>query len=221
MTTSINRRTAMLALASTGAIASTSAATLVDVNAAEAAAWESALRDYTEAKAAYDAYQPTCDRAYQVWSASRPSMDTIHWQAFTFRDRDHVARTMDLKKEWTRYLDGYGKWWFSPHPELPKVRFRAALDSVAAFRKAEHEHNISSGMAEADATTERLDDVVSKAEDALLAMPAPHGQALHWKLDFLFGADSRDGEGFGSAWCAKRLDALLADANRLLVTGRA
>jgi hypothetical protein len=58
MTTSITRRTAMLAIASTGAIASASAAALVDVKAAKAAAWDSALREYQDAKAACVAHDP-------------------------------------------------------------------------------------------------------------------------------------------------------------------
>ena len=215
MTTSINRRTAMLALASTGAIASASAAALVDVNAAEAAAWDSALREYNEAKAACAAFSPVWDRTYESWLPNRPSLDMIDWREFAFKDRDHVARVLDLDKEWARYLDGYGKWWFALDPEPCKARFRAALDSIVAFRKAEAQHNANSGMDAANERSERLTDEFCAAEDVLLAMPAPHGTALLWKLDCLFGPDSRDAKGYGAGWSPGRLDSILADAQRL------
>jgi hypothetical protein len=211
---SISRRTAMLA------IGSTSAAALVDVKAAEAAAWDSALTEYQQAKAACEAFSPTWDRAYHAWSTSRPSMDGIHWREFSFRDRLHLARIMDLDKEWARYLDGEGKWWFAPDPEPCKARYRAVLDSVAEFRKAESDHSATTGMTAADEHNERLSEAFSQAEEALVTTPAPHTAALLWKLEHLFGADARCPEEEAPCWCARWTEAFLSDARRLLSNGR-
>ncbi|HEX8443030.1 MAG TPA: hypothetical protein VF631_05220 [Allosphingosinicella sp.] len=220
MTNSINRRTAMLAIASTGAIATTSAAAMVDVNAAEAAAWEAALAEHDAALAAKNAFEPTYDRIEAADEAGRPSMDVIPWNEFTFEDRHHVARIMDIEKRWSLFLEGEGKWWWAPGREdARKAQFRAALDTIRDFRRQEAEHHERSGMNAASTSYDALWDRLGAAENALLDLPAPHGPALLWKLEHLF-ADDR-GDGFCASYSAELMDKVLADARRLLSHGRA
>ena len=69
-----------------------------------------------------------------------------------------------------------------------------------------------------------IDDVAERECDAaarLVKMPAPDGEALLWKLEHLFGEVERDDGGYGASYCGEWMDAIMSDARRLLITGRA
>jgi hypothetical protein len=66
-----------------------------------------------------------------------------------------------------------------------------------------------------------LCDTVSAADDAVLTTAAPDQAALLWKLERLFGPQAREDGDSCDMWCGEWIDALMADARRLLVNGRA
>ena len=175
--------------------------------------WEAAMRAYELAKAEDAAFQPAYERVHAAWEAGRPSMDGISFKEFPYRQRDHVARTMKLDAEWRCFLAGEGEWWFSADPESRKAEFRAALDTVQAFRDAEAKHDRESGMDAAEERWEALGDRVADATWALMAIPAPDLAALRWKLDYLMQIDGSDST---SCWSAASVAQTRADIGRLL-----
>ena len=183
MQTTTSRRALLKAAPMIAATAAMPAMALTIPTSGDRSAWEAALRTMEQARADDAAFTPIHTRISKAWEASRPSMDGIDWTEFPFTNRDHVARTLDLNKAWHDFLASEGKTWFSRQPEVCKARYRAALDSVRAFRDAEARHDRESGMEEADERWEELGKRVNEAESALMHMPAPDLAALRWKLD--------------------------------------
>jgi hypothetical protein len=211
----VTSRRALLKAAPVTAL--TIAAPLTALNAVsptDATEWDAAMRTYEDAVAEDAAYDPIYWAIHRSWEAGRPSMDGIHWKEFPFFDRKHIARTIDLEGMWRGFLADEGKSWWSPKPESRKAQFRAALDSVQAFRDAEAAHRRDSGMDEADQRWEELAERVNEAQWALMALPAPHGAALLWKLNVLLAVDEETVGGVG--WDRGPAEQALADMSRLL-----
>ena len=177
-------------------------------------AWNAALATFTKANAASDAFDPHYWRTYEAFKAGLPGMDGIDWGAFPFPDKNHIARIIDLDTAWRNYLAGEGKWWFSPNPEQRKAKYRAALDSVRAFRDAEAKHERDSGFAAADDRYNELTERITDAAATLMAMPAPDLAALRWKLDYL----TNGGNEF-QIWSMDFAAQAFADIARLLPEG--
>jgi len=57
-------------------------------------------------------------------------------------------------------------------------------------------------------------DIENVAWRKLMAVPAPHAKALHWKLDYLFG-NHADEDGYCASWRADIVAFVVADAERL------
>lgn len=206
-----------------GAVASLSVSTLpiaVATAVTDRRAWNNAIRAKERALEAWEAFGPEYDRVHKAWLANRPSMDGIQWSAF-FPEHHHpggkenIARNLDLQARWEQFLEGQGKWWFSQTPDKTKSEFRAALDGVQAFRDAEEQHEIESGMKAADEEYNRLSEADSKALDKVMRMPAPDLAALRWKLDYL----TTDGESW-DGWSESFTRQTYADIARLLPQGR-
>lgn len=90
---------------------------------------------------------------------------------------------------------------------------------AAAVRDAWLAHREVSDRLGFDATGEesdRLCDAQCAVEGSLIEMRAPDRSALLWKLERLFGPEAWDGDDFAPAWCAKRMNAVMEDARRLL-----
>jgi hypothetical protein len=178
--------------------------------------WDAAMRAYQLAKAEDEAFDPTYWPIHNAWEAGRPSMNAIDWKRLNPvpGNKEHIARIADLGKLWHRYLDGEGKWWWAGDPEKSKAEFRAALDSVQAFRDAEERHDRESGLDEANERYEDLGERVNLAQEALMGMAAPDLAALRWKLDQL-----HDPGGDMPAWSAYFVRQTFADIARLLPEG--
>lgn len=203
-------RRAFIAAASVSTVALAAPATAAAVTQ-ERSAWNAAMDAHLRACAEDAAFDPVYKAISGAWEAGRPSMDMIHWQEITFVDRDHTARMVDLKKEWRTFLDGEGKWWSAKNPEARKAEYRAALDSIQAFRDAEAHHDRESGMDAAEERWEALGHEVGRTRDALMDMPAPDLSALRWKL-----AQLRDDDGSLAGWSADFVHQTFLDVDRLM-----
>jgi hypothetical protein len=159
------------------------------------------------------------DVSHAAWEKDRPSMDGIHWREFSFRDRCEVARVIDVEKEWKQFLESQGKLWGASDPEATKARRRAAYDSVLEFRRREAEHDERHGYSAANDRLDAAANAYSDTTSKLLEMPAPDGEALLWKLDYLFG-DTVEGD-YSPGWSASIMQTVMTDAQRLLSAGRA
>lgn len=222
-TPSANRRSFLASAAAIGSVAA--AGVTIPALAAPApsdntAAWDRAFSAYQKASAEYRAYGPEFDRIHEAWRTSRPSMDGIKWDDFGSprlqqAARDEVVRMWDLDREYQRFCAGEGKWWFGPDAAKRKAEYRAALDSVQAYRDADEAHRRTSGM---DAADDRIDELCTADADAeceLMNMPAPHRAALRWKLDRIFEPDGETLETM-PAWSGDFIRQTIADYQRLL-----
>jgi len=197
------------------ALAIVASAPALAITSNNRAAWDAAMRAYLAAKAEREAFAPIYSQIFDIWYNSRPSMDGIHWPEFHFANRNEVARTLDLEKAWAHFLRGEGQFWWAKDEEgskKAKASYRAALDSVQAFRDAEAAHNRDTGMDAASDESDRLDDIENGAETALMDMPAPDLPALRWKLDRIF--DLHD-DGM-QPWTVKYVGQAMSDYARLL-----
>jgi hypothetical protein len=211
----INRRT-LLKAAPAGAIALSVPAVAMPATTADRMAWEAAMQNLERIKAEDAVFTPIYNRIHAAWEAGRPSLDMIDWRALNTHsaaDRSHFARSMDLDAHWRQFLDGEGKWWFAKNPEQKKAKYRAALDTVQAFRDAEARNDRDTGMAEADERYEAFGEAIADAESALMDIPAPDLEALRWKLDQLLEPNS---EHSTAAWSRDYVAQTVADYHRLL-----
>jgi hypothetical protein len=224
----LSRRAALtgFALASAAGIAPSALASLPTETSADRTEWNAKVRTYETLKAQGLAHSPVWDAAFARYEAARPDMAAvIDWTCLGISyvaHRDHTARVMDVEQEWQKYLAGEGKWWWGgKDPEACKVRQRKALDSVLEFRRLEAEAYTNTGAEAADDRTEALADAESEAWNTLLLTPAPDQQALLYKLDLLFCEDRGGNDDYSDSWSMKLIDAVMADARRLLTQGRA
>lgn len=101
------------------------------------------------------------------------------------------------------------------HPGVP-VRVKAA-----ELRGKWHAHLAARselGYDTASEESERLCNAMCEREGELLEMPAPDREALLWKLDRLFGPDTREQDDFCASWCPQWINAMMDDARRLLAS---
>ncbi|MEJ7926373.1 hypothetical protein WG908_06320 [Sphingobium sp. AN641] len=153
---------------------------------ASTAEWETAMLAYQRAKAAANAHQPIMDRAADAFQAIKPPLESIKLQPLSFAGQpaSFVAHDMDLEKTWLDFLAGEGKWW---NGERARQGMREDLDSIAAFRDTFRRADEATGFTVAFDRQEALDEAEYLAMDHMLSIPAPHRQAMLWKLDMLFG----------------------------------
>ena len=207
------RRGLLMAAPAITAVAAVPAIALAPATS-DRSAWNAAFAAYQRAKAEDEAFSPIYRRVHDAWEAGRPSIDAINFKPLpSYMPRDMIAGGWDLDKAWRDYVAGEGKWWFSPDPEARKAEFRAALDSVQAYRDKRDQHRRDSGMDEADDRWEVLGERVAEAECALMDTPAPDLAALRFKLDHLLEPDS---EGSTACWSRDYVAQTIADYQRLL-----
>ncbi|HEX8579921.1 MAG TPA: hypothetical protein VF655_10050 [Allosphingosinicella sp.] len=222
MSADLSRRAALTGIALAGGVALAPVAIAsLPKPGADRSAWNAAQAERRAALAASEQADKAFDAAFERYEAKRPSMDMIHWREFSFEDRDHVARTIDVEKRWAFYLKGEGKWWWSNEREKTIARVRAAYDSVLEWRRLDKEANDAAGY---DAASDALDasfDRIADADAALLQMPAPDAEALLWKLEMLNELSGPNEDQSSAGWSAKTVNAVMADARRILSQGRA
>jgi hypothetical protein len=216
MTASINRRQALagIGIASATGMLPMAAATVAQARSADCAAWHRAFAKMEQASRQADETSRAYDVAYEAWSKDRPSMDCIHWKEFAFRDRNHVARVMDVEEEFASFLQSEGKLWWAKDREATIARVRTAYDSVLKFRRREQEHDDRTGQSAAAERADEAADALSHAQGALMRMPAPDRTALHWKLQHLLEVDHDSTAG----WSADYVEQTKADMRRLLAS---
>lgn len=164
--------------------------------------WDRTLAERETAKQALDhhnttIYQPLHDEVERL--APRPDLH------FEIEARNgQVARfhvdPRDLNA-WDQHLS-------------PVFRHKAA-----AIREAWLAHRGTSERLGADAAGEesdRLCDAQCELEGTLIQMPAPDRSALLWKLEHLFGPETRGDDQYSDGWCAAWMNVVMDDARRFL-----
>lgn len=182
------------------------------------AAWDAAMRVFREAQEASDSFMPTLDSIHARWLIEQPAVDMIDWHqlhtATTWtRDKVETAHNLDVEETWQHFLNGERRWWWSKNPAQRKAMFRAALDSVLAFRERYEQARIETGIDDACDTCDALSDKLCDAQSELMDTPAPSLAALRWKLEKLLELSGDH----TTSWSIKFAEQTMEDMKRLLV----
>ena len=188
---STSRRAVMRALAILPAAivtppAAHAAVELVCAAPSDAAAWDAAMDEFIKADAECRAFEPTVLQAFEAYDAQRPRAEDLRIDRLSFGGKtvEFIAHGMDLDRHWEEFLAGKCKWWWGDKIEARK---KAELDSIRAYRKERQRVATATGVDDASRKADDLSEAATDAEDKLMAMPAPHWEAVLWKQDRLFG----------------------------------
>lgn len=164
--------------------------------------WVMALAARDAAKAAYDlhyetVYRPFADEFERVYPRPCQHFEVTAQNGQTAR---YFVPANDLHL-WDSHIS-------------PIFREKSAVvrDAWLIYLAAKYETGYDAINDECD----RLCDAQCKCESNLIVMPAPHAAALMWKLEHLFGSESRDEDDCGASWCSEWINAVMRDARRLL-----
>lgn len=184
------------------------------------AAWDAAMIALDRAKRAVEADDKRFNAIHDAYERDKPDYRKIDSRAFPFMDHREVAHSYDLDEYWAKYLAGEGKWWWpGKEPgarDAAIARAKASFDSVRAYRAEREALDQRIGMSAACDRNDRLNDEYTAAIDALIALPAPDGAALLWKLEYVMACGD---SGFSAGWSEDFLAGVLTDARRLLSGG--
>ncbi len=207
----MNRREVLTGIAIASAATVIPAAALAASSQPDRAAWDRAMAELNRAKATADAFDPDLwriDDAYRAEAEQVPHATVEgggYGRTLTTADHDVVmyART-DCKRlryvEACAYSDARARHQFVVLADARDAKLDA-IDRRLGFSAA-HDHS------------DKLSEAIGDAEEVLLRMPVPDGDALLWKVTRLYP----EGEGVWSeGWEAQTH----ADLRRLLSNGRA
>jgi hypothetical protein len=164
--------------------------------------WAIALAARDAAKAAYDlhhetVYRPLADEFERTYPRPSQYFEITAQSGQTAR---YFVPANDLH-QWDNHMS-------SVFREKSAVVRDAWLD----YLKAQEQTGYDAINDESD----RLCEVQCNRESDLIVRPAPHASALLWKLEHLFGPESREEDDFSASWCADWINAVMIDARRLL-----
>ncbi|HZG10168.1 MAG TPA: hypothetical protein VEZ70_14425 [Allosphingosinicella sp.] len=218
----MSRRAALTGIALAGAtsLVPIAGASMAKAGTADRAAWNRAFAAYERAKAedaafyrAYKELDARCEGEINKLPHITFGPDPFYGpEIITTESRFYVAAARRMVKDLAA-----GKRSHDPHPNLMAHeefgrRVVAAADERDAKVKAIRDRF---GMGAAEDKWERLSNATYDAQWALMAVPAPDGEALLWKLNILMGDDA-------VTWDSEKVvDPFMADARRLLSHGRA
>ena len=178
--------------------------------------WDAAIAHLDRCEAVSQTFdREVFDPTYLAW---RAACDAIPHQTFTTPYRREPLSTANSYDVADARRSTKGKYWIDPaipeavaHDEAMRKLVAAADARAAERRRIERELGW-------DAINERSDglsEACCDAEGAVLAIPAPDGTALMWKLDRLFGPGACT-NGSTASWSEEYIAPVLADARRLL-----
>lgn len=212
MASNAHTRRAML-----GAIAAVPMLTTVGgAIAAPSTEWDRTMVEYESARTAYDKDGMICDRVSARWKELSPKPEDVDLSGLNslyVGRRLALLHTEDLDR-WEQGIRGTKGIMYPDDDRLMNVKL-AAVDNVRRYR-ADHERiDRAIGYSVAHDRNEALLSAMCDAEDRLMALPAPHGQALAWKLRRLI---VREHDDCLPIWQYDYVAPILKDAERLLET---
>lgn len=177
--------------------------------------WDVAMRDLIDAQRILAQTGPAYTAADAARQATAPNVEHVDWQGLEgitpHPGQIRHIDTVKCRKDTLRHIEA-GYW--RHNPEHPRRRL-AALDQLDAYRAAvaENERRHASVYGPAVEANEAAVVRVDLCEARLMEMPAPHGQALLWKIDHLV---HDEGDGTTPSWTIGYAEPMLRDALRLL-----
>lgn len=171
------------------------------------------MQHFLRADAECKAFEPVILKAFEAYDDLRPREEDLRIDRIAFGGKEvgYIAHGMDLDKYWQDFLAGEGKWWWG---DKVKERKKADLDRIRAYRKERQRVATATGVDDASRKADELCEAATDAEDALIAMPAPHWEALLWKQERLFGNLDNE-EGNLTSWSVDYVKPFFDDIRRL------
>lgn len=184
-----------------------SAAPIIDTRS-----WDAAMSVLVNAEAAYAADCRAFASIEAAYRAACPSEDAVEWDALLEgRAARWPAFNIDAAEAKTKEQIKQGFFQGGRLKDLARRRL-AAYDQLRAYQAVKATADRRLGYRLASDRNSALGAAASEAEDALLAMPAPHLSALLWKIERLMF----DENGETVSWSFSYIEPMLADARRLL-----
>ena len=206
----MNRREVLTGMALASASVAIPAAALANsMVQPNRAAWDRALASLTAAHKASDDFEPAISRIEEAYQAAIKDVPhvivDVSNRPISTENQQQVMWARSSARN-IRYVEASA---------YADVRANQQLVEAADARDAQ----ISAidkrlGRSDAHDQYDALSEAITAAEDVLLKMPAPDGEALLWKVDRLYS----EGQGI---WAPGFETQTHADLRRLLTTGRA
>lgn len=219
--TTIDRRHFIAGAAAVPAIAMTAAApALAGEHSADRSAWDSTMARYLAADKECDAAAARFDAADKAFVEAYEKIPHITLRPDPYTGRLNPISTADerLVLEAQRaviQLDDGSLWIDRTDPHMVEH-----YDLMRELAAAEAKRDAKAMAIADDLGCDRLEneleaiaDRVFELRNQLIAMPAPDGEALRWKLDYLFFTN-------GQAWEPSFIQQTVDDSKRLLVVAR-
>jgi hypothetical protein len=184
-----------------------------------ATAWSEALQAWRTALFLADQASEHEAKACEAFQATTPDDGSLLAKirkAFLYEPAEQILRTCNLDERWSDFVAGQNKVWYSPNPEARKASVRSLLDEIAAFRSAVEEADKATGRSLASDRYDKAWDLEHQTRCKLMAMPAPDAEAVHLKMEMLFGPKEWDGDDFSPSWSADYIMPALNDVKRFL-----
>lgn len=205
----MNRREMLTGMAVAGATVALSAPSIAKTLPASRAEWDRAMDGLERAKAASDAYDSPFWRIEDAFKAEFDKVPhvtvEIYGRQISTANWDEVAMARSSGRS-IRYVEECAYEGVKAHQQLVD-----AADARDAKIKAIDDRL---GRSAANERYDALSDAIVRAEEVLLKMPAPDGEALLWKVNRLYAP----GEGI---WEPDYEAQTHADLRRFLSVGRA
>ncbi|GLT02731.1 hypothetical protein GCM10007897_41530 [Sphingobium jiangsuense] len=183
-------------------------------------AWDSAMAAYTALEQQYDAAEKEWTIARTRFEAIEPDADSVQLdpRQFWFKEKGYILHVLDIDEEWNKFLRGETRTMVGTTRDEAERLFREQLDIVQTYRVTlKHAEEIS-GFGAANDRIDSLMASMNEAEAVLLAIPSPHGDALKWKLEQLFGEEAAGGE-YTPSWRVDYTHSFFEDIRRFADLG--
>lgn len=181
----LSRRQALAGMSATAAVAAAPATAIAATSTADRSAWDAAMRDLARARAASDAFDAKLTRieaAFDRLSAKVPHVtiegsEAYYGRTLTTADNQNV-RWLRSSAKHVRYIEECA---YDGHRWATQL-IDAADARDAKIKRISDRLGRDAAIEHYDALSQRICD----AEERLMNMPAPDGEALLWKVDKLW-----------------------------------
>ena len=205
----MNRREVLTGMAVAGATVALSAPTIAKSVPASRAEWDAALAELKRAKAASDAFDPELTRIDEAYQTAVDQVPHVIVEI----DGRKISTANEMEVSWAR--NGSRSLRYVEACAYSSVKASQQLVDAADARDAQLKAiDERFGWRAANSHYDALSEAICDAEQVLLQLPAPDGEALLWKVNRLYAP----GEGI---WEPGHEDQTHADLRRFLSNGRA
>jgi len=155
--------------------------------------WHAALKRYEKADEAYRLAEERLQTVYDLLLEREPSKpDMVRLRpVFSYRSDQSILKEIDVNAVF-RWHVKHSAQRFSSRLDIQLAEVRSACDEVLRYRAKCDDLEKQLDWKGASSRSDSAAAELFEAEQALMDLPAPHGEALCWKLKRLFGESQTD-----------------------------